>query len=94
MSIRRTHHRRPHSSSGAGLLIDDGRVEGSHECRAAFWSDNGAVIDVGDGREALKTKVHGGFKTALLCLAVTAALILCIPVGIAIVKLSLLVLRQ
>jgi hypothetical protein len=94
MSTRRRHHRRSRSSTSEGLHIDDGKVEGIHECRAAFRSDDGTLIDTGDGREALKTEMHGGFKTALTCLAVAAATLLSIPVGIAIVKLSLLVLQR
>ena len=94
MKAGRRHHRRRRSTSREGLQIDDGRVEGIDECRAVFWSDDGTVIDVGDGREVLKSRLHGGVKTTLTSLLMAAALLLCIPVGVLIAKFSILVLDR
>lgn len=93
MRIRHKHHRRHRSPSGGCLHIDDGRVTGNDECRVSFRSDDGTVIGVVDGREVLKSEMHGGFKFAVTCLAVAVLIMLGIPISIAIVKLSLLVLR-
>ena len=93
MGTKRRHHRRPRSSSSSGLRVDDGRVSGIDECRAAFKLDNGTDVGVDDGREVLKSELRGRFKTALACLAVAVVLLLSIPVSMVLVKLSLLILR-
>jgi hypothetical protein len=93
MRTTRKHHRRHRTSHGGSLLVDDGQVNGNDECRASFTAEDGTVIGVTDGREVFKSKMHGGLKIALACLAVTVALILGIPISIGIVKLTLMVLQ-
>ena len=93
--MRAQHKNHRHrSSSQATLRIDDGRMTSVDECRATVRTEDGTVIDADEGREAFKSSLPGAFKTTLTCLAVALTLLLSIPVGMLIAKLSILVLHR